>query len=514
MRYTFGASMPDWTMSADTNGVVRVAAGVALTFWSAPVDGLQYVDLLNMLGEPISTVYSGDGEVDPVGAIPQFKGPEDVAAMWADTGSGSRTLIVATDAATAATALIPDMEWAAKLRNNFTNTGTVGQVLSRDSSTELGVAWTTPASGGGGGGSATVDRAFGVPMDSFPGSSDTAKFEAALSWARAQPSPSKPTIVMPNRQITIDGGPYDLFPGLKLAGPGGSLEREFSDSAQCVVVTPRPLFQVPAAGVRNVSIRGIQFKASGTVDWLVRATDFSAGPIMQDCDFSDIAWVGYSSVMHARQLRCSIQRMYCNNGTDTQFKLGGSDNYYWTEGYSYLSGSVPVAGYYVYFNSMSRTRVGAVYVTPQVATAFRVEGGYGGLLFNGTIIDCTGRNATLACQGSGIHITGGEGHVFRDLWFFNVAVNVAAVGTNRADKGMIFVRATAKNVLIAGCQFSGGAKQTVVTPAGTPAVYAESGATVRVASPIAPNGGEKILQQAAAGGITCDDASWTIKTAA
>jgi hypothetical protein len=205
--------------------------------------------------------------------------------------------------------------------------------------------------------------------------------------------------------------------------------------------------------------------------------------------------------------------MYCNNGSDTQFKIGGSDNYYWTEGYSFLSGNVPASAYYLYFTHMSRTQVGAVYITPQYGTAVRIDGSYGNLVFSGTLFDSTGRNLDTACQGSAVFINAGEGYVFDRCWFFNNAVRPSSTG--RSDKGQVYIKTGVKEVLFDGCQWGGGQRQPIVTPAGTPAIYCQTGVSnVRVSNPLAPNSGEKKLQQASSGIISCDDPTWTVTTAA
>ncbi|WP_131738023.1 hypothetical protein [Actinomadura roseirufa] len=350
-------------------------------------------------------------------------------------------------------------------------------------------------------------------LESFAGATWEARWAAALSYAAAQTY--KPTIVLPNGEITLGGGPYRLFDGLRVSGPVGAGEREFTTRGpSCVVtVTGKPLFAMPGGDVSNLWFKGVQFRAKTRLDWMVRTTDFGGGPIMKDADFHSLGWVGFSSVMHARHLRVSIQDMYCNNGSDVQFRLAGSDNFYWTQGRNYLSGSVPpTAAAYVYFTSMSRTRVGALYVTPQGASAFRIDGGYGGLSFEGTLLDSTGRTKDTACQGAALYIHSGEGHTFTNLWFFNNCTNPGATG-RAGEKGQVFIGGGADEIVFSGCQWSGGAKQPVATPRGTPAIYAQSGvANVRVTDPLAPNGGEKRLQQAAAGTFSCNDPEWKIVT--
>ncbi len=103
--------------------------------------------------------------------------------------------------------------------------------------------------------------------------------------------------------------------------------------------------------------------------------------------------MGFASVMQARHLRVRIDRTYVNSGTGTQFYLSGSDNYYWQNGGYISSTTLTAAQYYVWFGHMSRTQVGPLYITPQVATGMRIDGSYGDLVLSGTLFDSTGRTA-------------------------------------------------------------------------------------------------------------------------
>lgn len=105
-RHWFGRALTDWTMDVGdtttaggaTTGPVLATGPVTITFWSAAVGGVQYTDLLNAAGNPITQVMSSDGSDGlTVGTIPQFQGPDGVAEMWADAGSGARYKMVATD---------------------------------------------------------------------------------------------------------------------------------------------------------------------------------------------------------------------------------------------------------------------------------------------------------------------------------------------------------------------------------------------------------------------------------
>lgn len=108
MRHWYGQTPTDWTMTSgpatfdpetETSFATAFVRGpVTVTFWDAPIGGTQYTDLLDASGSAVTQVKSSDGStVLPLGTIPQFQGPEDVAQMWADAGGGVRFLMVATD---------------------------------------------------------------------------------------------------------------------------------------------------------------------------------------------------------------------------------------------------------------------------------------------------------------------------------------------------------------------------------------------------------------------------------
>ena len=105
-RYWFGQTLTDWTMVLGSSSVesgvtyapVQVAGPVAVTMWSAETGGVQYTDLLDASGAPITSVTSADGTGTlPPGTIPQFQGPDDVTAMWADAGAGVRYRMLSSD---------------------------------------------------------------------------------------------------------------------------------------------------------------------------------------------------------------------------------------------------------------------------------------------------------------------------------------------------------------------------------------------------------------------------------
>lgn len=298
-----------------------------------------------------------------------------------------------------------------------------------------------------------------LPLDSFAGTDDQ-KFAAALAAQAA--SPLRPTIVLANRAHTF-ANTYPLQNGMRVSGPLGGYEREFGVS--CVVnAKGGALFSVPAGGVKDISIRGICFNGTGSNSWLAPTADLGAGPIIQDMNVREVGWNFFASVIQARHLRCSIERTYCDNGSGTQFYLSGSDNFYWLEGQSYLSGhALSTSQYYLRFGWMSKTLVGGIYITPEVATGVRVDGGYGGLRFRGTRFDSSGRTQATACQGPAMLVTGGA-VVVEGCDFLGNAVSPGALGQ------LVFTGGSDHSALFN--QFMGSTGS--LTPATVPGVYASA----------------------------------------
>lgn len=296
-----------------------------------------------------------------------------------------------------------------------------------------------------------------LPLDVFVGTDDQ-RLEAALATQAA--SALKPTIVLSARSHTFNNV-YPLQNGLRLSGPLGGYEREFGVS--CVVnVKGSSLFTVPAAGVKDISIRGICFNGTGTNSWLAPVGDLGAGPIITDMNIRECGWNFFTSVMQARHLRCSIERTYVDNGSGTQFYLSGSDNFYWLEGQSYISGhALTTSNYYIRFGFMSKTQVGPIYITPEVATGIRVDGGYGGLHFRGTRFDSSGRTQSTACQGPAMLVTGGS-VVVESCDFLGNAVAPGSLGQ------LVFTGGQDHSAL--NNQFLGSTGS--LTPATVPGVYA------------------------------------------
>ncbi|MFD9952482.1 hypothetical protein [[Kitasatospora] papulosa] len=88
-RYAYGQGVADFVV-APSDGIWMVAPNTQVRFWTAPVDGTQYTDLLDVSGNPVAFVIS-----DEYGQLPRFSGPDDVFGMWADAGGNRRAWLYA-----------------------------------------------------------------------------------------------------------------------------------------------------------------------------------------------------------------------------------------------------------------------------------------------------------------------------------------------------------------------------------------------------------------------------------
>jgi hypothetical protein len=323
---------------------------------------------------------------------------------------------------------------------------------------------------------AAADRANGVVgavvLDDFAGSTDDAKFAAALSYIAAQTY--RPALLLTNRRYELNAT-YALFNDLSIYGVG--MEREFAKQT-LVKAGAAALFRVPTGQpsnyVKNVTIRGISFQGGAGTDFF-EPVDLASGPILAYSDIRECGFNLFRRVMWSRLLGSSLDDIYVNNGTDTQLYLSGSDNFIGTGGHFFMDSQALTADKYLLrFGHMSKTDVGGLFITGTKATGIRVDGGRG-LTFNGTKSEARAGSAAIATQGSALVITGGSGIVVRDCWFFNVMANPAATGNAALHKGYVTVTG-GDGILVTGCRFDrGGSSQTSNTPAGTPCVYASGG---------------------------------------
>ncbi|MEU8671368.1 glycosyl hydrolase family 28-related protein [Streptomyces anulatus] len=104
-RFDFGAGVADFVV-APADGMWTVAAGAVVTFWDAAADGVQYTDLLDGAGSPITQVTA-----TAYGALPRFRGPDGITGMWADAGGPTRAWMDAHSITTGGTAGGSVQDW-------------------------------------------------------------------------------------------------------------------------------------------------------------------------------------------------------------------------------------------------------------------------------------------------------------------------------------------------------------------------------------------------------------------
>ena len=194
-RHVFGRLLTDWTMTlgdsvvdgGTTTAPVSASGPKTITVWSAATGGVQYTDLLDASGSPVTEVTSSDGTDGlPVGTIPEFQGPDGVLELWADAGGGVRAKMTATDLGTTVASLVFSNDYLTALEALTTTGGAVGQYLGKDPSSDsgTGLIWATPpvSSGGGSGGSTQgVDASTGAYAADSTGTIDArAAIQAAI----------------------------------------------------------------------------------------------------------------------------------------------------------------------------------------------------------------------------------------------------------------------------------------------------------------------------------------------
>lgn len=181
-RHLFFGDLSGWAMGigADETALSGAAGkhallipGGTVTLWDAAAGGNQYIDLLDMLGNPITQVTADSS----TGQFPQIQGPDttpDTWYMWADGngGAGPRVRVVAGDLADAMGSVADDHDSLAGLLAFF-RTGATGQMLSPDpdQASTFGIRWLAPPSAGAGGGSSPAGY-IGVDVTQSPYGAD------------------------------------------------------------------------------------------------------------------------------------------------------------------------------------------------------------------------------------------------------------------------------------------------------------------------------------------------------
>jgi hypothetical protein len=103
-RHPFGGGISDWTFGTvdgidGIDNLIRAVGNIPVTFYTDEVGGTQHTDLIGPDGQPTTTITSAlevtGGRA--VGQIPPLQGPDGVKRMWAQAGTGPRSLMLTTD---------------------------------------------------------------------------------------------------------------------------------------------------------------------------------------------------------------------------------------------------------------------------------------------------------------------------------------------------------------------------------------------------------------------------------
>ncbi len=239
---------------------------------------------------------------------------------------------------------------------------------------------------------------------------DDSTVAAALEYAAAQTY--KPAVVFANRVYDLTR-PLRPFSGLHL------LQFPFGDEFGTTSV-----IELPAGGLLSFE----PDVKSVTLDNLsCRVRDHLLAPIPSDA--SQGAWTdvrvlrggynGGTTLLQGAFLRLDFQPAYVNNVTRAVLRIGGSDNWLFTRGPHYVSGSIPADKPFVELSNLGQSVLGRAYITAQGGYGIGVGGSANGLLIDGPLIDATNREQAEATQLAGLQITGGIDITIKDLWVFN-----------------------------------------------------------------------------------------------
>jgi hypothetical protein len=271
-----------------------------------------------------------------------------------------------------------------------------------------------------------------VTVDSFGGSTDDAKFQAAVSFAASQTYP--PAIQFTNRSYSLST-PVTCFPGFRMIGPFGegisNAELGSTNSKMCAVnISTNGVFlNVRGGDAWDNYIGGLCFLgAAGTT--FISSTDGSSTwhcSKMHDVSFHSFKTVLGSQAQKLLVLASQIDGWFEIAGTyNGGMHIGGSDSRLFMDGAlidsstAYLSAGGANGQFHLWCDWMDNTTIGPMYIT--------AEAGWGGIRVSGPPYNSgipsnlsmltfspglvvEGRNASAPCAGSVIRVEGGNVHI-------------------------------------------------------------------------------------------------------
>ncbi|MBT2207637.1 hypothetical protein [Actinomadura sp. NEAU-AAG7] len=316
-----------------------------------------------------------------------------------------------------------------------------------------------------------------APLESFKGSTDDERLTAALSYSAAQTY--KPVILLGEARQYTFGKRRTMFNGFAISGPPVS-GSEFRYNGKVKLNVPGSGWLDMTGGqLKGIYIGDLSFEGNAETSFFVDKTNTQTvlwASHLKNLGFSlfkHVIWGAHTAVTFSGQWDV-------NNCYDTEFKLWGSDNNYWTDGMLLDSPNHPAGErYHIWLPHLSKSTVGPVFVTGMHnVTPMRVDGGRG-LVIGGARLEAQQGNPTW---GSQLIITGGKFLRVRDVFFFNGMSKPDSTGhpDPALHKGIVTMTG-GSDVVFDGCMFSNGdGQQKGSTPAGTPHLYVGGGARIRV----------------------------------
>lgn len=283
--------------------------------------------------------------------------------------------------------------------------------------------------------------AYGLWLDSFNGTTDDIKLDAAI--AASQTGNVRRPILLSNRTHTFARA-RTLTSGFKLINPYGfGNQLRGANSIPCHVqftgtgvwwtLAPGSVFDVEFTGIGFTSTTGTaQFASSGSsVLWTSK---------LHDLGFLNWAGVLGSATDKFQHTAIELSGWWnVNNARGTSFNLGGSDSNLWTNGMLIDAGSkqMPPDLYHIRFSSTQKSNVGPIYMTAENVKGIYVSGSSsdGHLVFDKMRVE--GRNAGAPSNGL-MHIASGRVKVCNS-WF----------GYTKAD----YITQAGGELILSGCDF-------------------------------------------------------------
>ncbi|GGZ53331.1 glycosyl hydrolase family 28-related protein [Streptomyces rubiginosohelvolus] len=368
-RHEFGAGIADFVVTP-SDGLWAVGAGANVIFWDAAEDGVQYTDLQDASGAPMTSV-----RADEYGALHRFYGPDGITGMWADAGGLSRAWIEAHDLPTSGGGTSPgSVDWL-----NIRDLGAAGDGVTDDAPAIQAAIDAASAEGGG---------TLYVPAGRYI-------LNAALTWAS----------------------------GVNMVGAG--------DRVSILQATNQNLDLITGTDISNVTLQGLQLSGPGRgFGSAVRFTRFSAPSIpnitLRDVLIQSMGGDGVfchqlaSSVLHRVRVRsCGGIGFHLQAPQDTV--LGGASTS--LVGCS-AEGNV-VAGYWLDRMSYTTLTACAAQGSP---TGFRLDTCTAVSLTGCGAEQCTTGLTVYGGKGTSVNGFVTEGSDGTSVWLTNSAAGVVLVG--------------------------------------------------------------------------------------